>query len=154
MPTLHYLNFEGHDLCVAHRPDGLVLLDGTALARLLGYDDELGALHSHCRVEGFIFCSQPRPTSWSDIHNTYCLVIRSESSVAKRLGHWISHWLLPRFSDQRSQPHVRKAVIGEQPLRVLNWRDECWISLHGAIRLLRIADQNVVKALADLRSFR
>ncbi|WP_256206900.1 hypothetical protein [Pseudomonas sp. BAY1663] len=130
----------------------LLLLDGASLAQLLGYADSLDALHVHCRIEGFVFGNQPRPTIWIDIRNAHRLVFHSELPLAERLAHWISHWLLPYFSNRRSQPHIRRTTIGEQQLRVLHWRDECWLSLNGTMQLLGTTDQALLHALADLRA--
>ncbi len=150
MPTLHHVTFESHDLSVLHRPDGLLLLDGPPLAQLLGYPDDLGALHAHCQIEGFVFGNQPRPTIWIDIRNVHRLVCHSELSLAGRLAHWISHWLLPHFS-KRSQPHIRHAAVGEHQLHVLTWQSESWITLNGAMQLLGSADQSLLQALGELR---
>tara|TARA_Y100001951_G_C11287487_1_gene269740 strand:+ start:1354 stop:1998 length:645 start_codon:yes stop_codon:yes gene_type:complete len=150
MPTLHQVTFESHDLSVLHRPDGVLLLDGPPLAQLLGYPDDLGALHAHCRIEGFVFGNQPRPTIWIDIRNAHRLVFHSQLPLAERLAHWLSHWLLPHFS-KRSLPQVRRASVGGQHLRVLKWQGESWIALNGAMQLLGSLDQDLQKALGELR---
>jgi len=152
MPVLHHLVFEGHTLPVLHRRDGILLFEGSPLARLLGYADVVGALHAHCHLEGFVFGNQPRPTIWIDIRNAHHLAFHSESSVAERLMHWISHRLLPYFDDQRSQPRRHRVVVEEKPLTVLNWQDECWLRLGDTLPLLDGADQALLKALAELRS--
>ncbi|WP_258189265.1 BRO-N domain-containing protein [Stutzerimonas stutzeri] len=145
MPTLHHVTFENHTLCVLHRPDGVLLLDGPPLAQLLGYPDDFGALHAHCRTEGFAFGNQPRPTIWIDMHNAYRLIFHSELPMAERLAHWLSHWLLPHFS-RRWQPQTLRAYIGGQHLRVLSWQGECWITYNDALGTL---DQNLLKTLAQ-----
>ncbi len=152
MPALHQLTFEDHSLLVLHRRDGVLLVDGFSLARLLGYADDVGALHAHCHLEGFVFGNQPRPTIWIDIRNAHHLAFHSESSVAERLMHWISHRLLPYFDDRRSQPRRHRVVVEEKPLTVLNWQDECWLRLGDTLPLLDGADQALLNALAELRS--
>ncbi len=152
MPVLHHLAFEGHTLPVLHRRDGILLFEGSPLARLLGYADVVGALHAHCHLEGFVFGNQPRPTIWIDIRNVHLLALHSESPVAERLMHWISHRLLPYFGDRRSQPRRRRVAVGERQLNVLNWQDECWLRLGDTLPLLDAADQALLKTLAELRS--
>ncbi|WP_312921802.1 hypothetical protein [Stutzerimonas nitrititolerans] len=103
-------------------------------------------------MEGFVFGNQPRPTIWIDIRNAHHLAFHSESSVAERLMHWISHRLLPYFDDRRSQPRRHRVVVEEKPLTVLNWQDECWLRLGDTLPLLDGADQALLNALAELRS--
>jgi hypothetical protein len=58
--------------------------------------------------------------------------------------------LLPHFS-KRSLPQVRRASVGGQHLRVLKWQGESWIALNGAMQLLGSLDQDLQKALGELR---
>ncbi len=107
MSALRHLRFDGHLIPVLHRPDGVVLIEGPAVAQVLGYPDELGALHDHCRIEGIAFGNQPRPTIWIDVRNAHHLAFQSGSPRAERLMHWISHWLLPHFSSNMPAPYLR-----------------------------------------------
>ncbi len=141
MPVLHHLVFEGHTLPVLHRRDGILLFEGSPLARLLGYADVVGALHAHCHLEGFVFGNQPRPTIWIDIRNVHLLALHSEFPVAERL-----------IGDRRSQPRRRRVAVGERQLNVLNWQDECWLRLGDTLPLLDAADQALLNTLAELRS--
>ncbi|WP_201768377.1 BRO-N domain-containing protein [Stutzerimonas azotifigens] len=117
MSDLHHLAFDGHVIPVLHRPDGVLLLEGPALAQVLGYEDDLKALHEHCRIEGIAFGNQPRPTIWIDVRNAHHLAYQSGSPKAERLLHWISHWLLPHFSSNQAdhyhqRPKTRREAMG------------------------------------------
>lgn len=129
MPGNHHLQFEGRPIRVHQFADGQPWFYGSDIALLLGYPDDLKAIHSHCSQGGLRLGPEAQQFRLIDLPNVIRLIVNSPTSQAVRFEAWLRAEGLKPFVCRLATPDEGQVMLGVQPLPLLYWRDQHWLRL-------------------------
>ncbi|WP_313517751.1 BRO family protein [Pseudomonas sp.] len=144
MPIPIRLLFEGHSIDLQRTDDGQIWFHGREVALLLGYPDEIAAVHRYCRPEGINFGNDETPQSLIDLENVYRLIIDSNEPNAERFADWLRRSLLPQLFGASTLPRRNHLETECGALDVLGWQGEWWLAMHDAVRLFGRFEQHTL----------